>query len=119
MFFPNGTWQREFTKCGFTRIGRKWGCRTLTTYDHYSITHYPGVIGEDSPHTIITSKDLCGNKTCVHGQRERLSQLDIKDIELLYQCGKTSKSLDYAYQVILQNGEVMSILYFLHIQLIL
>ena len=87
MFFPNGTWQREFTKCGFTRIGRKWGCRTLTTYDHYSITHYPAVMGVDNPYTIITSKDLCGNKTCIHGQRERLSQLDIRDIELLYQCG--------------------------------
>ena len=29
MYLPNGTWQNQFLKCSFTRVGRKWGCRTM------------------------------------------------------------------------------------------
>ena len=87
MFLPNGTWQKEFIKCNATRIGKKWGCRTMTSYDHESITHYPGTIGEINPQTVITPKVSCGNESCKLGQREKLSSLDIKGIEILYQCG--------------------------------
>ena len=92
MFLPNGTWQKQFIKCSQTRMGKKWGCQMLNAYDHASITHYPEKISDDFSKSIITSKKICGNKTCDIGQRERLSKLDIKDIEALYECGKRFKS---------------------------
>ena len=58
-------------------------------YDHASVTHYPEKIDKDFSRPIISSKKLCGNKTCIIGQREELSRLDLKDIETLYECGKT------------------------------
>ena len=84
--WPNGTWAKQFIKCNYTRIGRKYGCRVLNTYDKDSITHYPAVIGESNPRTIITSKVPCGVGGCNFGQRVGLSDGDIADIEKLYQC---------------------------------
>ena len=89
--WPNGTWTKQFMKCNYTRIGKKYGCKILNEYDKESITHYPAVIGESNPRKIIKSKLPCGIEGCNFGQRIGLSDGDIADIEALYQCSMKYK----------------------------
>ena len=91
MFLPNGTWQKRYIKCNLTRLGQKWGCRVMNPYDYSSITHYPAFLGERNPKRVITPKSQCGNQNCTLGQRHQLSRIDIKDIEMVYDCGKKTK----------------------------
>ena len=91
MFLPNGTWQKRYIKCNFTRLGRKWGCRVMNTYDYLSITHYPAFLGEGNPKQVITPKSQCTDQNCTLGQRQQISRIDIKDIETIYECGKIKR----------------------------
>ena len=99
--WPNGTWAKQFIKCNYTRIGRKYGCKILNSYDKQSITHYPATLGESNPRTIITSKVPCGEEGCNFGQRVGLSNGDIADIEKLYQC-----SIKYQQHQVLCDAKI-------------
>ena len=60
----------------------------MNPYDTSSISHYKDVLPHDNLKKIITSKLPCGNSPCRFGQREFLSNIDLADIETLYECGK-------------------------------
>ena len=80
-----GTFRKVFRKCNL----KKRGCPpSVGKYDTKSITHYASEIGSTNPKEVFTPKKPCGSEGCRFGQRDGLSDLDIRDIEKLYGCGK-------------------------------
>ena len=87
-FVPIGTHAKKFRRCNETKIGRLFACKILNSYDKSSIMHYRNRIGTINPREVFRSKEPCENNDCKFGQRERLSPMDIKDIEDVYNCSK-------------------------------
>ena len=118
-FLPIGSLRKKFRKCSLTKTGQKWGCKRIGKYDGNSIFHYPNtvehwpppsiraLVGHQSPTKIFTAVRNCSNGECDYGQRKELSPDDVRDIELLYQCGMKYEQCRDLWQV--QNTDLCEV----------
>ena len=73
--------EKHYRKCN--------NCKSFGPYDYNSLMHYPIHLGSQNRTVITVKEGLCEGSSCTIGQREGLSSLDVDDIQIFYDCGRS------------------------------
>ena len=69
--FRIGHYLGRYKKCSLSKLGKKYGCKKINSYDGNSISHYPPILGDIQPKKIFISKKKCNGQT-VNMDKEHL-----------------------------------------------